>query len=61
MKMLASPFYHRLHIVQLQVMHRLTGDLLFADYAHRWEAYRRNPPKRALALAYKALFKLLYY
>jgi len=61
MKMLASPFYHHLHIVQLQVMHRLTGEPIFADYARRWEAYRRNPVKRTLALAYKIAFKLLYY
>jgi len=61
MKMLASPFYHHLHIVQLQVMHRLTGDPVFADYAHRWEVYRRDPLKRTLALTYKALFKILYY
>jgi heparosan-N-sulfate-glucuronate 5-epimerase len=61
LKMLASPFYHHLHIVQLQVMHRLTGDPVFADYAHRWEVYRRDPLKRTLALTYKALFKMLYY
>ena len=28
--MTASPFYHRLHIVQLRVMHRLTGENKFA-------------------------------
>jgi heparosan-N-sulfate-glucuronate 5-epimerase len=61
MKMLASPFYHRLHIVQLQVMYRLTGRTVFADYARRWQAYRQSRPKRTLALAYKAAFKLLYY
>ena len=61
MKMLASPFYHNLHIVQLRVMHRLTGESIFAEYASRWEAYRGNRMKRGLALAYKALFKLLYY
>lgn len=61
MKCLASPFYHRLHIVQLLVMYRLTGESIFAEYAHRWEAYRRNWLKRTMALAYKAIFKLLYY
>jgi len=61
MKMLASPFYHHLHIVQLQVMYRLTGEPIFNDYARRWEAYRRSFFKRNLALGYKALFKLLYY
>jgi len=61
LKMLASPFYHHLHIIQLRVMHRLTDEPVFADYARRWEAYRCNRAKRTLALAYKALFKLLYY
>jgi heparosan-N-sulfate-glucuronate 5-epimerase len=61
MKMLASPFYHSLHIVQLRVMHRLTGEPLFAQYADQWETYRRSFVKRNLALGYKALFKLLYY
>ena len=61
MKMLASPFYHNLHIVQLRVMHRLIGEAVFAQYADRWEACRRSFAKRNLALGYKALFKLLYY
>ncbi len=61
MKMLASPFYHRLHIVQLRVMARLTGESVFAAYAERWQGYLRNPLHRSIALAYKGLFKLLYY
>jgi hypothetical protein len=61
MKMLASPFYHSLHIVQLRVMHRLTGEETFSQYADQWQAYRDNRLKRNLALGYKALFKLLYY
>jgi hypothetical protein len=61
MKMLASPFYHSLHIVQLRVMHRLTQNPVFAQYAEKWDGYRRSRIKRTLALGYKALFKLLYY
>ena len=60
-KMLASPFYHSLHIVQLKVMHRLTEDPVFKQVADRWDSYRRDPVKRNAALAYKAIFKLLYY
>src|SRR5207253_2434564 len=59
--MLASPFYHRLHIVQLRVMHRLTGDEIFSHYADRWESYARDPGKRTRALCYKSAFKLCYY
>lgn len=59
--MLASPFYHRLHTAQLRVMHRLTGDALFSEYANCWEAYEHSPTKRRRALCYKAVFKLCHY
>lgn len=59
--MVASPFYHRLHVVQLRVMHRLTGDEIFVHYADKWEAYARSPAKWARALCYKSAFKLGYY
>ncbi|PYX07623.1 MAG: hypothetical protein DMG88_13830 [Acidobacteria bacterium] len=59
--MLASPFYHRLHIVQLRVTRQLTGDEVFSDYADRWENYARSRSKRTRALCYKSAFKLCYY
>ena len=59
--MVASPFYHQLHIVQLRVMHRLTGEDGFADIADRWESYGRSRGKRTRALCYKSAFKLCYY
>ena len=59
--MVASPFYHRLHVVQLRVMHRITGDEIFARYADKWEAYARSRAKRTRALCYKSAFKLSYY
>lgn len=61
MKMLASPFYHSLHIVQLKVMHRLTGEHVFKHFADKWEVYRKSSLKRSAALIYKAVFKLVYY
>lgn len=59
--MVASPFYHQLHVTQLRLMNRLTGDDLFARYAERWEAYARSRAKRTRALCYKGAFKLCYY
>jgi heparosan-N-sulfate-glucuronate 5-epimerase len=59
--MVASPFYHQLHIVQLRVMHRLTGEDKFARVADRWETYGRSRSKRTRALCYKSAFKLCYY
>jgi hypothetical protein len=59
--MVASPFYHRLHIVQLRVMHKLTGEPVFASYADRWEGYAHSRANRTRALCYKSVFKLCYY
>ena len=59
--MAASPFYHRLHIAQLRVMHRLTGDATFARMADRWQSYTGSRSKRTRALCYKTAFKLGYY
>ncbi|HEY6765763.1 MAG TPA: D-glucuronyl C5-epimerase family protein [Candidatus Sulfotelmatobacter sp.] len=59
--MVASPFYHQLHIVQLRVMHRLTAEKKFSEVADRWESYGRSAGKRTRALCYKSAFKLCYY
>ena len=59
--MVASRFYHQLHIVQLRVMHRLTGEEAFARVADRWENYARSRTKRTRALCYKSAFNLCYY
>jgi hypothetical protein len=59
--MVASPFYHELHVVQLRVMHRLTGEPMFAQVADRWESYSRSRTNRTRALLYKSAFKLCYY
>jgi hypothetical protein len=59
--MVASAFYHRLHIVQLRIMSRLTGEELFARIADRWQDYTRNRVNRGRALTYKTAFKLCYY
>ena len=61
LKMIASPFYHRLHIVQLQVMAKLTGDEFFQHYADRWMGYLDSAVNRGRALVYKTVFKLCYY
>jgi heparosan-N-sulfate-glucuronate 5-epimerase len=59
--MVASPFYHQLHIVQLRVMYRLTGEDKFLRVADCWETYGRSRTKRTRALCYKSAFKLCYY
>lgn len=59
--MLASRFYHALHISQLRVTARLLDMPALKRTADRWEGYAASPACARRALAYKALFKLLYY
>src|SRR5947209_4541654 len=59
--MIASRFYHRLHIVQLHVLYRLTRESKFLEFAERWSAYTHSRAKRTRALCYKAAFKLCNY
>ena len=44
-----SPFYHGLHIAQLQVMYDLFDDPIFNEYAEKWAAYQKSfwKPKKA--------------
>ena len=58
---LASPFYHKLHLVQLDVMRRLTGHPEFERVLERWARYQQTPLCRRRALVGKAIFKLLYF
>ena len=59
--MIASPFYHRLHVTQLRIMHQITGEPAFLKYADRWDAYTQSRSKRTRALCHKGVFKLCYY
>jgi len=61
LKMLASFFYHSLHIVQLRIMFKLTKEQMFNDYAEKWAEYKKKKLNKYLALVYKSIFKLLYY
>lgn len=61
MKNPASSFYHALHIVQLDIMWRLTGIDMFRDTYERWKGYMNSKWNKKRALAEKTLFKLVYY
>jgi heparosan-N-sulfate-glucuronate 5-epimerase len=52
---LAKPFYHRLHVTQLDVMARLTAVPDFRETSERWARYDR-PPAPAAAVASKLAF-----
>jgi heparosan-N-sulfate-glucuronate 5-epimerase len=55
---LAKPIYHRFHVTQLRVYHRLTGDGTFQETAARWDAYDRAP-NRLAAIAQKGAFSVV--
>lgn len=57
--LIASPFYHKLHIAQMQAMYLLTKEQIFNDYAIRWEKQSTNTLYKALAFTKKAIQKIL--
>ena len=61
LKMIASSYYHHLHIVQLKILGSLTGKKVFNDYSEKWEKYQGRWINRLRALIYKIVFKLLYF
>ena len=56
---IASPFYHNLHIAQMQAMFILTGDEIFNQYAKRWSKQQKNFFCKSAAFVKKAIQKIL--
>ena len=56
---ITSPFYHNLHIAQMQAMYRLTGERTFDEYAKLWKKQLDNPFNRSLAFVVKAYQKII--
>lgn len=57
--LLASPFYHNLHIAQMQAMYQLTDEPIFDEYAKRWERQQNNLFCKGIAFVKKALQKIM--
>lgn len=56
--MVASPFYHKLHIAQLNVMYDITGIEVFKRYADKFSVYQNSIICRNGAFLCKAIQKL---
>lgn len=56
--MIASPFYHKLHIAQLQAMYDITQKEIFNEYAEKWQKYELNKFKKSKAFLFKAAQKI---
>lgn len=55
---MASPFYHHLHIAQMQAMYQLTGHDIFNKYARRWQNNENNKIDYVRAFVKKSWQKL---
>lgn len=55
---LASPFYHRLHIAQLNVLYDLFHIKNFKVISERWESYLLNKFKKSKAIIFKIWQKI---
>tara|TARA_S200000501_G_C20866168_1_gene762005 strand:- start:2892 stop:3863 length:972 start_codon:yes stop_codon:yes gene_type:complete len=61
MQNVASPFYHKLHIVQLKILSKISGNIIFEKYAEHWENYQSSKLNRSRALLSKSIFKISYF
>ena len=61
MNMLASPFYHQLHIIQLEILYIITNDKIFSDVLQKWKGYKNYRFNRIYSYCHKIIFKLFYY
>ncbi len=57
-KKIASPFYHKLHSSLLYVLHDLTNNSLFFDYAQKFKKYQENRIYKIKAFIIKAYQKV---
>lgn len=57
---ISSPFYHSLHIAQLNVMYELTGRAVYKEYSDRFKEYQDswiNRKRAFITKAYQKVFK----
>lgn len=56
--LIASPFYHNLHIAQMEAMYELTGESIFKEYADTWRRQQQNIVCKSRAFIRKAMQKI---
>ena len=56
---IASPFYHHLHIAQMEAMHRLTEKEIFSSFATKWRRCEGNIFYKTHAFIIKAWQKII--
>lgn len=56
---IASPFYHNLHIAQMEALYLITGDIIFDEYACKWRKQQKNIFKRNYAFLKKVIQKII--
>ena len=56
---ITSPFYHSLHIAQMQAMYIITGEKIFDEYAKRWDLYKNSFFNSKRAFIKKAVQKIM--
>ncbi len=60
-KMRSSIFYHKLHIIQLQILFEMTNEEKFKKISYKWSKYLNNKFNLVKAVFMKIIFKIFYY
>lgn len=57
--LITSPFYHKLHIAQLEALSLIDNDEVFEFYKEKFEKYQKNKLNKTRAFIYKAFQKII--
>ena len=55
---IASPFYHNLHIAQMQALYLVTGDEIFKEYTDKWINYQKSKRGKIKSFVVKSIQKI---
>ena len=55
---ITSPFYHNLHIAQLEALFLVSGNKTIENYLKKWKSYKKNPFRKMRAFLRKAFQKI---
>lgn len=56
--LIASPFYHKLHIALMEAMQLISNEQIFKNYKDKWEEERNNTFNKTYAFIQKAIQKI---
>lgn len=56
---IASPFYHNLHVAQMQALYEISGKEIFSKYQQKWSRQQKKVINKSIAFTKKGVQKIM--